>query len=476
MGGDEGAIGGGVVLQGDEQVERWRAAGLLLLIRVWVIEGSGARHARSRRLNASVRRELGGAGPSEAPFHREQQYGSARTWSGEHQSDMSAPMYSSGRVHVSDEEDDDERASHASRDSEYDPQDYRAVYRGDHGRYGSSSEPGEGSTSSFESWVVRGPMPGGPEDDTVIPSFGGHVAAYLWGGQERNVLRCLSRTQLCTELGNWRARLSQEHLKLIDGSGLSHLPGIMFRRFDWPLISAFVERWQPDTNSFHMPFGEITIMLHDVYHILGLRVDGSMVSTTPSTDVLRDACSITLDMTAEELNEKCGTKTVWQGSGVLTDRIVESTLEAQRPFSFHYRAYLWLVLGGCLFLDKSGNRTHPSFLNELFVEDDQISDYSWGSAVLAYMYRQLGTASRKDVDSIAGCLTLLQAWIYEYFPCFRPQQGTLTRELTVPRASAWDVGSGCPNKSMERLLAFRARLDHLTDNEVNWLPYGVDPA
>ncbi|XP_021719483.1 protein MAIN-LIKE 1-like [Chenopodium quinoa] len=239
-------------------------------------------------------------------------------------------------------------------------------------------------------------MPGGPEDGTVIPSFGGHVSAYIWGGQERNVLRCLSRTQLCSELGNWRAHLPPEHLEPIDGTGL--------------------------------------------------RVDGSMVSTTPSTDVLRDACSVTLDMTEEELNEKCGTKTVWQ------------------------------VLGGCLFLDKSGNRTHPSFFNELFVEDVQISEYSWGSAVLAYMYRQLGTTSRRDADSIAGCLTLLQAWIYEYFPCFQPQQGTLTRELAIPHASAWDVGSGCPNKSMERLLAFRARLDHLTDNEVNWLPYGVDPA
>ncbi|XP_021776086.1 protein MAIN-LIKE 1-like [Chenopodium quinoa] len=313
-------------------------------------------------------------------------------------------------------------------------------------------------------------MLGGPEDGTVIPSFGGHMAAYIWGGQERNVLRCLSRTQLCSALVTWRGRLAQEHLELIDGSGLSHLRGIMFRRFDWPLISAFVERWQPDTNTFHMPFGEITIMLHDVYHILGLRVDGSMVSTTPSTDVIRDACQVTLDMTAEELNEKCGTKTIWQGSGVLTERIMDSTLEEQRPFSLHYSAYMWLVLGGCLFLDKSGNRTHPSFLNELVVEELQISDYSWGSAALAYLYRQLGTTSRKDVDSIAGCLTLLQAWIYEYFPCFRPQQGTLTRELSIPRACAWDVGSGCPNKSMERLLAFRARLDQLTDNEVNWLP------
>ncbi|XP_021726161.1 uncharacterized protein LOC110693312 [Chenopodium quinoa] len=235
------------------------------------IEGSGARHAISRRLNASVRRESG----------------------------------RSGGVPTSDDE-DEERASQADRDEEYDPQDYHTVHRGQNERFVSSSQASQPSTSSAETWVVQQPMPGGLEDGTVIPSLGGHVAAYIWGGQERNVLRCLSRTQLCSEL----VTCAQEHLELIDGSGLSHLPMFMFRRFDWPLISAFVKRWQPDTNTFHMPFGEITIMLHDVYHILGLCVDGSMVSTTPSTDAIRDACSITMDMNAEELNEKCGTKTI----------------------------------------------------------------------------------------------------------------------------------------------------------------------
>uniref|UniRef100_A0A803M688 Uncharacterized protein n=1 Tax=Chenopodium quinoa TaxID=63459 RepID=A0A803M688_CHEQI len=76
-------------------------------------------------------------------------------------------------------------------------------------------------------------MPGGLEDGTVIPSFGGHVAAYIWGGQERNVLRCLSRTQLCSALVTWQGRLAQEHLELIDGSGLSHLPGIIVGEGFW---------------------------------------------------------------------------------------------------------------------------------------------------------------------------------------------------------------------------------------------------
>ena len=371
-------------------------------------------------------------------------------------------------------DDDDEQSHHADQDEESDPQDYHMVYRGRHGRF-LSGQTGQGSTSSGETWLVRETMPGGPEDGSVIPSFGGHVAAYIWDGVERDVLRCLSSTKLCATLDGWRDHLSKENVEVVDRSGLSHLPGIMFKRLDWPLISAFVERWQPDTNSFHMPFGEITIMLHDVYYILGLRVDGSMVSTIPDTDSIRDACSVTMDLTPDELNEKWGTKPTWQGSGVLTDRIVATTLEAQRPFMFQSTAFLWLLLGGSLFVDKSGNRTHPAFLHELAVADDEIGGYSWGSAALAYLYRQLGTASRKDTDSIAGCLTLLQAWIYEYFPCFRTQQGTLTRDLTIPRAVAWDVGAGCPKKNKERLLAFRTRLDQLTDLEVNWLPYGGDP-
>ncbi|XP_021742776.1 protein MAINTENANCE OF MERISTEMS-like [Chenopodium quinoa] len=412
------------------------------------IEGSGARHAISRRLNASVRRQTSRS----APLQPEQR---------------GAP--------ISDEE-DEYSASHAGdRDEEQDPHDYRMVYRGQFGRFvgSGSSQP---TTSSAEAWLVQEPMLGGLEDGSVIPSFGGHVARYIWIEQERSVLRCLSRTKLCSNLFTWQGRQSVEDLAAIDASWLSHLPDLMFKRLDWPLISAFVERWQPDTNTFHKPFEEITILLHDVYNILGLRVAGNMVTTTPSTDVLRDLCSITMDMTLDDLSEICGKKTIWQSSRVLTDKIFESTLAVDREFSDQLNGYLWLVLGGTLFVDKSGNRTHPSFLHELCYMDVPINEYAWGTASLAYLYRKLGTTSRKGADSIAGCLTLLQAWIYEYFPCFRPQQGTLTWDLQMPRASAWDVGAGYPSKNLEHLLSLCTRIDALTDGEDNWLPYGADPA
>ncbi|KAK5772330.1 hypothetical protein PVK06_048615 [Gossypium arboreum] len=43
------------------------------------------------------------------------------------------------------------------------------------------------------------------------------------------------------------------------------------------LISVLVERWMPETHTFHITFDECTITLHDVALQLGLLVDGPIV-------------------------------------------------------------------------------------------------------------------------------------------------------------------------------------------------------
>ena len=66
----------------------------------------------------------------------------------------------------------------------------------------------------------------------------------------------------------------------LERAGLYHFASLNSHWFwlDEPLVSAFVERWRPETHTFHMPFGECTVTLQDVAFQLGLPVDGEAVS------------------------------------------------------------------------------------------------------------------------------------------------------------------------------------------------------
>ncbi|XP_012838029.1 PREDICTED: uncharacterized protein LOC105958573 [Erythranthe guttata] len=75
------------------------------------------------------------------------------------------------------------------------------------------------------------------------------------------------------ELKQLMAPYGQDELELLEASGLDSLEHFYMKNVDKGLMHAFIERWQPKTNNFHMPWGEMTITLHDVAFILGLRVE-----------------------------------------------------------------------------------------------------------------------------------------------------------------------------------------------------------
>ena len=55
----------------------------------------------------------------------------------------------------------------------------------------------------------------------------------------------------------------------ITDAGLDRLLRVPHMDLDHALITALVERWQPETHSFHLPHSEMTITLQDMEVIMG---------------------------------------------------------------------------------------------------------------------------------------------------------------------------------------------------------------
>ena len=85
----------------------------------------------------------------------------------------------------------------------------------------------------------------------------------------------------------------------------------------------------------------------------------------------------------------------------------------------HARAYILYLFGCILFPDKSGDSVQLIYL-PLLGDLERVDEYSWGSATLAYLYRNLCRASRKGAKDIGGCLMLLQIWSWEHIHIGRP--------------------------------------------------------
>ncbi|KAH9611220.1 hypothetical protein KSS87_009164 [Heliosperma pusillum] len=163
-----------------------------------------------------------------------------------------------------------------------------------------------------------------------------------------------------------------------------------------------------------------------------------------------------------------GKKTpVYRSGGILVEAVTEVAIASADDE--HAQGYMAVLLGSTIFVDKSGDRIRPQ-LFPLLGDIHSIPSYSWGAGTLAYMYRQFGLSSRSGMRTIVGCLSLLQAWIFEYFPIFRPAPPAVAKG-SQPRACCWNHVGPFP-QTEKKLVEYRGILDGLTAGSVMWEPYG----
>ncbi|KAL9665639.1 hypothetical protein QQ045_021060 [Rhodiola kirilowii] len=172
-------------------------------------------------------------------------------------------------------------------------------------------------------------------------------------------------------------------------------------------MTALVERWCSKMHTFHLRHGEMTIALEDVGVLTGLPVEDKIVTTNQEVD--DDLCLRLLGVVPLHGKRDTCVRRTW-----FKDNMNELPVDAAEEVVERYaRASILVMLGSSLFPDSSGNDVSLHYL-PLLADLDAISGYSWGSTVLAYLYRCLCNACESTHTQLCGCAILIQLWAWEH--------------------------------------------------------------
>ncbi|XP_074326285.1 serine/threonine-protein phosphatase 7 long form homolog [Apium graveolens] len=274
-------------------------------------------------------------------------------------------------------------------------------------------------------------------------------------------------------------------LRDLSFDGVSRLTGI---QIDWSLITALIERWRPETHTFHFPIGECMISLQDVSCLLGLRIDGAAVTSFTAVEGGWGKFVEHVFGVFPFKEDELGGQGVGKSGGPLVGgRLKFSWLNLIFPslpddasdlqLRRYTQSYILQLIGGVLFTDHSGGQVHCMYI-PLIADLDSCAKLSWGSAVLAFLYRDLCKSCRKEKDENAGCLILLQLWAWSRLHTLSPvprapnlSNPEIWGDLPGPYGLRWCASLSFIDSGSHALAHFRLSLDVLVDSHFTWKPY-----
>ncbi|KAL3373857.1 hypothetical protein AABB24_005705 [Solanum stoloniferum] len=323
----------------------------------------------------------------------------------------------------------------------------------------------------------------GPLDPCVLTGQLTHRSRDIWIGNDNMILN----TRKCD--GKFWDLVNEHpiHPRVLDVIKLSGLYGVYRSHrpvIDRSLITALVERWRPETYTFHFRTGEATITLQDVEILYGLPVKGNpVVGYEPQRSVVdwQNICQRLLGFTPHPQDFKHSSLKVSALNAHLRLQPRLPDLATQDMVNEKARCYMFWMIAGLMLADTSGGLLKLMYLPML--EDiTAVGSYSWGSATLAYLYRFLCKASQSTQNEIAGFLPLLQIWAWERVTVLRPQivaQRDTRNIFPVglprgPHAARWFAHFSWTDTTKHVLRVFRDALDSMTEDQFIWEPYSSD--
>ncbi|CAN1841468.1 Protein MAIN-LIKE 2 [Linum perenne] len=148
-------------------------------------------------------------------------------------------------------------------------------------------------------------------------------------------------------------RWSPQYQQFLEGCRLSGVLPVLGHTPCKELVTALIERWRPETNTFHLVPGEATITLEDVEVLTGLPTTGRPLIVSPDERPVSEICEEWLGVQPpSNVIQGRTVRVAWVKR--LFDRLPDGA--TADIITYHARAYMWVLLAGVLLADR--NKPH----------------------------------------------------------------------------------------------------------------------
>ncbi|XP_017243809.1 protein MAIN-LIKE 2 isoform X1 [Daucus carota subsp. sativus] len=300
-------------------------------------------------------------------------------------------------------------------------------------------------------------------DTSLLHNLGNHLSVYARAGRG-------PPTQNLNCRGAWRTALKlyrvshYKYKELFIAAGFGDF--LEIEPVDLPVAYslALMERWFSETNTLHLPCGEIGPTPVDWTMVTGLRFGGKCIGV--NTNFSMDRALYLLG----KPNAKKNSKILLSAIIPKEDEVQEDPLDDDTKEKVFRRLFLYVV-SSCFFSNDHSTISHK--LVECLERVDEAGNYDWG----AITFSAFLSGMRRKVTAETGAFTafwqFLTYWAFEYLDINRPKA---RRGNVFPRAKRWI----CPETSTEnanphffgpQFIACRCQLNYVEESQVTWVPY-----